>query len=183
MTKLSTFAAVVIAASAVTVLAQGYPGGGAGGMGRARSHRAEPDDASGKMREPNLPLHPLAALAAALERETPSMKLSPAAAAAMSDFVREARDFAALEDRRMRERIGIARSVVHANVDLQRDLTDIEESTREVDASARDVIARWKKLEALLDAAQRDRVQGIYSAALIDARPSPRDVNPRRNPG
>ena len=144
-------------------------------MSRTHGNRPDRTEETEHPRDPMLQPHPLAVFANSLERELPAMSLSPVASAAVTDFVRELKDLAALDDRHVHERIGWSRSAVHANVDLGRDLAGVEEGAHEFDAAANDVIARWKKLSALLSDAQRDRVQGVYSSALIDARQPPRD--------
>ncbi|HVZ44871.1 MAG TPA: hypothetical protein VHA82_13755 [Ramlibacter sp.] len=120
-------------------------------------------------REIELQPHALVLFAVALERDAASIASTPAAASALRDFIRDLKDFAALDDRHVRERIGWAHATVHASVDLQRDLDEDREAAGEVAAAAGDLLSRWKALDEQLDDAQRTRVQSLYGAALMDA--------------
>jgi len=175
--RLALAASLCFGAIALSVSAQGFPGGG--GMGRSGGHLGGADrfgqhggpDAKGG--EPMLRPHVLALFAAGLERESVTANLAPPAAQALRDFIRELKDFAALDDRHVRERLGWTRGTVHAVTDLQRDLGDTEEGARETAAAASDVMARWKALRDQLDAGQRDRIETIYRNALTDAATPP----------
>ncbi|AMO22634.1 hypothetical protein GCM10027034_30700 [Ramlibacter solisilvae] len=121
--------ALTLGALALAASSQGYPGGG--GMNHSRSiNHADPRGDAAGMREPALRPHVLGLFAAALAKEAPSLALTPAAAAATSDFVRDLKDFAALDDRHVRDRVGLMRTV-HAAVDLKRDLTESQAYARE----------------------------------------------------
>jgi hypothetical protein len=161
-----------IVALSVSAQPQGFPGGamdkGAGGM--RHDFRREGDHGPAG---PALRPHAFALFAAELEKDSASLALKPPAAAALRDLVRELRDFAGLDDRRARERMGLARGTVHAVVDFQRDLGETDDAAHELAASAADVTTRWKALRAQLDDAQLDRIQSIYRAALLDAGAGP----------
>lgn len=170
--RLALVGTLCFGAFALTVSAQGFPGGG-GGMGRREGRTGggslEDRVKSAKPGEAMLRPHVFELFAAGLDKESPAMNLPPPAAQAMHDFIREMKDFAALDDRHVRERLGWARGTVHAAVDVQRDLADAEESAHESAASAGDVMARWKALQPLLSQVQRDHVNAVYRAALSDA--------------
>jgi hypothetical protein len=169
--RLALVGSLCLGAFASTVCAQGYPGGG-GGMGR-RSSSLEERVKAARPGEARLRPNVLELFAAGLEKEASSMNLPPPTAKAMQDLVREMKDFGALDDRHVRERLGWTRGTVHAAVDVQRDLSDVEESAHETAAAAADVMARWKALQPLLNEAQRDRVDAVYRGALSDAAASP----------
>lgn len=161
--------------------AQGMPGGMGGERMRGGGRLGE-RGGEGTMRQPemNLRAHPLALLAAALQAEAPTLASNGPAADALAAFVRELRDFAALDDRIARERTGINRATVRATVDLQRDIGELADAARERATVAADVQARWKALRDKLDETARQRVEGIYANALRD---SVAPVEMRRRPG
>lgn len=175
--RLALVASLCFGVFALSVSAQGFPGGG--GMGRGGGHMGGGGDrslmrgADGRPGEPMLRPHVLAMFAAGLEKESVAAGLSPAAAQSLRDFIRELKDFAALDDRHVRERMGWMRGTVHAVTDLQRDLADTEESAHETAAAAADVLTRWKALRDQLDEGQRDRIETIYRNALADAAAPP----------
>jgi hypothetical protein len=168
------FATTVLAASFANASAQGYPGGGgAGGSGRlphGSSTSLVRPDASAKRVESKLQPHAIGLFAAALERESPSLNLSPAATAAMQEFIRDMKDFAGLDSRHAEQRLGWIQGTVHATVDVGRDLDLARESTHELDGAAADVASDWKKLVTLMDEGQRKRVEAIYGNALLESR-------------
>lgn len=171
--RLALAASLSFGVIALSVSAQGFPGGGMGhGQGRRGGERPE-SRADGKAGEPRLRPHVFTVLATALDKESASMALKPPAADALREFVRELRDFAALDDRHVRERMGWTRGTVYAVMDLQRDLGDAGEAAHELAASGADVLDRWKKLREQLDDAQRDRIEAIYRGALADASAPP----------
>lgn len=171
-------AGMALAAFALTSAAQGYPGGGTGGPA-ARTHGGSnrssiiPDSPPKRPEQSLLQPHAFALFASALDKEGPSLGLSPGAASAMQDLARDMKDFAGLDDRRARQRLGLVQPTVHATVDVARDLDAARESTRELDGAAADVAGGWKKLLPLLDEAQRRRVEAIYANALLEARRPP----------
>lgn len=169
--------AITLGAWALAASAQGFPGGGGGGMNGARGmNRADPRGDAAGMREPMMRPHVMGLFAAALEKEAPSLELTPAAAAATSDFVRELKDFAALDERHVRDRIGLMRTV-HGAIDLQRDLKESQAYARELAEASADLLARWTKLHQLLDQTQRERIEAIYGMAQLDSRRPPGERN------
>jgi hypothetical protein len=168
--RLALVASLGFGAFALSVSAQGFPGGGMGrGGGHMGGERSIVRGADGKPGEAMLRPHVLALFAAGLEKESIAAGLPAPAAQALRELIRELKDFAALDDRHVRERMGWTRGTVHAVTDLQRDLADTEESAHETAAAAADVMARWKALRDQLDESQRDRIETIYRNALTDS--------------
>ncbi|MEJ6022353.1 hypothetical protein [Ramlibacter sp. PS4R-6] len=174
-TRLLTGAALALLGLAAA--AQGYPGGGTGRMHGGGNRSSIIPDTPPKRAESPLRPHAMALFAAALEKESAALGLSPAAASALQGFIRDMKDFAGLDDRRAQERLGWTQGAVHATVDVARDLNAAREATHELDGAAADVASDWKKLVALLDEAQRKRVEALYANALLEARRAPAPRN------
>jgi hypothetical protein len=170
-------AATSLAMFSLACAAQGYPGGGTGRMhgGGNRTELSRPD--APKRPESKLQPHLMALFAAALEKEGGSLGLSPAAASTMQEFVRDLRDFAALDNRHAEQRLGWTQGAVYATVDVTRDLNAARESTHELDGAAADVASDWKKLLPLLDEPQRRRIEALYGNALLESRRAPATRN------
>lgn len=168
----------VIAATALMMfslasVAQGYPSGGgsrAHGGGTGSTRIDQRPDTPAKRPESQLRPDAVALFAAALDKESASLGLSPGAASALQGFVRDMKDYGALGDRLVQQRMGWTQPAVHANVDVARELDAARESMRELDGAAADVASDWKKLVPLLDETQRRRVEALYANALLEAR-------------
>jgi len=183
---------LLLLTGALTVSAQGLPGGGmGGGMGGMPGMGGEgPRGGSGGVKAPErqpeledlMPPDPWRVWLEGLEQARPGLGLEGEGLRAFDTFTHELRDAQEYNARRVARAVRHRPPRISAVVDVARDLGEEAADAAEWQAVVGDLLARWLALRAVLTPGQRGVVDALYTEALArvratagTSRPQPKD--------
>ncbi|WP_148289840.1 hypothetical protein [Ideonella sp. B508-1] len=170
---------LLLLTGALTVSAQGLPGGGMGGMPGMGGDG--PRSRSGGVKAPEhvptleelMPADPWRIWLEKLEQARTGLGLGDAALLAFDTFTHELRDAQEYNMRRVERAVRHRPPRISAVVDVGRDLREEAADAAEWQAALTDLLTRWQALRAVLSPAQQGALDALYTEAMTQARAMP----------